>query len=174
MIGYTLRRPKFVLTPNERLVPAPGKAVHFDAELVPSLTSPERIVRIYIFTFSQTQSSEQGETSQSQRETKPSTDYTFERPGSYFVVVSASLNGINLASDPVEIQVQNPISATTPTSTPTPRKHTPSPAPTKTSDPEPIASLSIPAESHINWTAVLKAVLLMAVVLSTLAVARRY
>jgi hypothetical protein len=173
MIGYTLRRPKFVLTPSE-FRPGVGKTVHFDAELVPPLTSPERIVRIYIFTFSQTQSSEQGETSQSHRETKPSTDYTFERPGNYLVVVSASLNGINLASDPVEIQVQNPISATTPTSTPTPRNHHPTPTPTRTRGPEPIASPSIPAESHINWTAVLKAVLLLAVVLSTLAVARRY
>ena len=131
MIGYTLRRPKFVLTSSE-LRPEAGKTVHFDAELVPQLPSPERIVRLYIFTFSQTQSSEQGETSQSQRETKPSTDYTFERPGNYFVAVSASLNGINLASDPVEIQVQNLVSATTPTPTPTPRNHLPTPTPTRT------------------------------------------
>ncbi len=171
MIGYTLRRPKFVLTPSE-FRPGAGKTVHFDAELVPPLTSPERIVRLYIFTFSQTQSSEQGETSQSHQETKPSTDYTFERPGNYFVVVSASLNGINLTSDPVEIQVQNPVAATTPT--PTPRNHIPTPTPTRPRGPEPIASPSIPAESHINWTAVLKAALLLAVVLSTLAVARRY
>jgi hypothetical protein len=174
MIGYTLRRPKFVLTPSE-FRPEAGKTVHFDAELVPQLPSPERIIRIYIFTFSQKQSPEQGETSQSQRETKPSTDYKFEQPGNYFVVVSAPLSGINIASDPVEILVQNPMSAGTATPTPTPRKRAPTSAPTITRGSEPITPPTRGhAESLINRAVMLKAVLLLAVVLGTVAVARRY
>lgn len=171
VVGYTVRRPTFVLKASE-LRPEAGKTVHFDAELVPQLPSPERVFSIYIFTFSQRPSSDQ--TGQSQRESKPSTDYKFEKPGSYFVVVSASLNGINVVSEPVEIQVQNPVSAGKPTPTTTPRKHTPTPAPTRNRTPETITPSSGSADSLINWTTVFKAVLLLAIVLGTVAVARQY
>lgn len=171
MVGYTVRRPTFVLKPSE-FRPEVGKAVHFDAELVPQLASPERILRTYIFTFSQKPGPNQ--TSQSQRESKPSTDYKFEQSGSYFVVVSASLNGINVASEPVEIQVQNPVSAGTPTPTPTPRKHVTTPTPTKVHTPETTTPSSGSADSLINWPAVFKAVLLLAIIFGTLAVARWY
>ena len=171
MVGYTVRRPMFVLKPSE-FRPEAGKTVHFNAELVPPLPRLERVLRIYIFTFSRKQGADS--TSQSQGESKPSSDYKFEQPGSYFVAVSASLDGINVVSDPVEIEVQNPVSAATPTTTRTPRKHTPTPPPNKDGTPETATPSGGSAESLIDWTAVFKAVLLLAVALGTVAVARQY
>ena len=181
IVGYTVGRPKFVLTPNE-FRPESGKTVHFDAVLVPALPNAvgtfafnsAKLSTTYTFTFYQKEGSDQPEPSQSQRETKPATDYTFKKAGSYFAVVSATVNGTNVASDPLEIQVQGPKALPTPTPTATPRKHVPTPTPTRTRSPEPVKSPSVPAEPLIQWPLVLKAVLLLVVVLGTIAMAHRY
>ncbi len=181
MVGYTVRRPTFVLTPSE-FRPEAGKTVHFDAVLVPALPNAvgtfafnsAKLPTTYTFTFFQKESPDQPETNQSQRETKPATDYTFKKAGSYFAVASATVNGTNVASDPLEIQVQSPKVLPTPTPTATPRKHVPTPTPTRTRSPESVPSPSVPAEPLIQWPVVLKAVLLLAVVLGTVAMAHRY
>lgn len=180
-VGYTVRRPTFVLTPSE-FRPEAGKTVHFDAVLAPALPNAvgalafnsAKLSPAYTFTFFQKEGADQPEPRQSQEETKPATDYAFKKAGSYFAVVSATVNGTNVASDPVEIQVQNPISAGTATSTPTPRKHTPTPAPTKSRAPETPTPSSGTADSLIDWTVVFKTVLLLAVILGTVVIARRY
>jgi hypothetical protein len=181
IVGYTVRRPTFVLTPNE-FRPEAGKTVHFDAVLVPALPNAVgtfafnsvKLSTTYTFTFYQKEGPDQPEPSQSQRETKPATDYTFKKAGSYFAVVSATVNGTNVASDPLEIQVQSPKALPTPTPTATPRKHVPTPTPTRTRSPEPVESPSVPAEPLIQWPVVLKAVVLLVVVLGTIAMAHRY
>jgi len=181
IVGYTVRRPTFVLTPNE-FRPEAGKTVHFDAVLVPALPNAvgtfafnsARLSTTYTFTFYQKEGPDQPEPSQSQRETKPATDYTFKKAGSYFSVVSATVNGTNVASDPLEIQVQSPKALPTPTPTATPRKHVPTPTPTRTRSPEPVKSPSVPAEPLIQWPVLLKAVLLLVVVLGTIAMAHWY
>jgi hypothetical protein len=181
IVGYTVRRPTFALTPNE-FRPEAGKTVHFDAVLVPALPNAigtfafnsAKLSTTYTFTFYQKEGPDQPEPSQSQRETKPATDYTFKKSGNYFAVVSATVNGTNVASDPLEIQVQGPKVLPTPTPTANPRKHVPTPIPNRTGSPEPVTSPTVSVEPVINWAVVLKAVLLLAVVLGTVAMAHRY
>jgi hypothetical protein len=130
-----------------------------------------RLSTIYTFTFYQNKGPDQPQASQSQKENTPATDHKFATAGTYFVVVSAPIRGAMVTSDPFEIQVQSPTSVATPTPTSTSKKHPTPSTPTKTHGSEPSTP---PVESTINWTAVLKAVLLLAAVLGTVAVARRY
>jgi PASTA domain len=177
-IDYTLRRPTFVLKPSN---PHPGvdETIHFTAVLTPNLPMAAgalslysaRLSTIYTFTFYQNKNPDQPQASQAQRENTPATDHKFAMAGTYFVVVSAPIRGAIVTSDPFEIQVQSPTSVATPTPTSTSKKHPPISTPTKTHGSEPSTP---PVESTINWTAVLKVLLLLVVVLGTVAVARQY
>lgn len=156
-IDYTVGQPKLVLKASS-ISPEINQSVHLTVELVPKRSNVEGIVTTYTFKWRRNSEDLPAETTN-----QPQIDHTFEQPGAYSVVASATIGDRALESETVEIRVPKPVSKVTPTPT---SKRQPSPGKT------PAEPARTPAPPLINWPAVLKAVVLALVMLGTLMIAR--